>query len=278
MKLKNALKFSTTKIFREKDKTVIYLVFITLCLTMLFLMCSIAFNTNFVIDKNINDSGIREMTLRLKLEEEIQEGIVYIEELSSIRGLESVALEEPFTETRRFKVMLKDYRGIKNVTMELESKERYQIYMNTEIMKKIPMVSSLKFVSGLMFLIIIMLCFVVIYVVMSDSLNESKTVMSIYKAIGYRNKDLKDMLLSECLLLGAGGYLISAVFSSIVMSYVINPLLVNKFIELTDDMNFTVGRPVYLIVLVGLVAIIYLSSATASFNLKKISPIMLLRE
>jgi len=241
-------------------------------------MCSIAFNTNFVIDKNINDSGIREMTLRLKLEEEIQEGIVYIEELSSIRGLESVALEEPFTETRRFKVMLKDYRGIKNVTMELESKERYQIYMNTEIMNKIPIVSSLKFVSGLLFLIIITLCFVVIYVVMSDSLNESKTVMSIYKAIGYRNKDLKDMLLSECLLLGAGGYLISAVFSSIVMSYVINPLLVNKFIELTDDMNFTVGRPVYLIVLVGLVAIIYLSSATASFNLKKISPIMLLRE
>lgn len=278
MNINYVLKFSTVKLIREIQKTTIYLSILTVCLIMLFLSCSIAFNSNFIIDRNINESGILNVTIRLKPEIENVNSLKYLDELREISGIDSIERDENFNETERMKIVIDDYRNIENVLEAIESKDQYQIYADIDTLRKIPLVNSLKFVSNLMFMVIVFFSTLILYAIISSSLDESRFVMSTYKALGYKNSDLFSMLISESALLCFSAYMISSLLSWIVMKIIINPILKVRFSGLIGDMDFSVGIPIYIIIFGSIALLIMVSTSMASKKLREISPILLLRE
>jgi ABC-type antimicrobial peptide transport system permease subunit len=245
---------------------------------MLFLSCSIAFNSNFIIDRNINESGILNVTIRLKPEIENVNSLKYLDELREISGIDSIERDENFNETERMKIVIDDYRNIENVLEAIESKDQYQIYADIDTLRKIPLVNSLKFVSNLMFMVIVFFSTLILYAIISSSLDESRFVMSTYKALGYKNSDLFSMLISESALLCFSAYMISSLLSWIVMKIIINPILKVRFSGLIGDMDFSVGIPIYIIIFGSIALLIMVSTSMASKKLREISPILLLRE
>jgi ABC-type antimicrobial peptide transport system permease subunit len=278
MNIKYVIKISIKKIFREKRKSLTYTALLTICLSMMFLFYSVANDFNYIIDENINNSGIRNIMLRVRTDIEILEETEYIDELFEIKGIQDVKAVDSFCKTNRIEILIDSYKNIENIVRDIENKNRYQIYIDVDILKKIPFVNILKLTSNIMFVLITIISFFILFLINLKSLNESENVISIYKAIGYKNLELKKMLLFESFFLGTIGYIFAAIISNGMMHFFINPLLSEKFSELLLGMDFRIGIKTYFMSAIAMIIIIILTLELISIKLKSVSSILLLKE
>jgi ABC-type antimicrobial peptide transport system permease subunit len=278
MNIKYVIKISIKKIFREKRKSLTYTALLTICLSMMFLFYSVANDFNYIIDENINNSGIRNIMLRVRTDIEILEETEYIDELFEIKGIQDVKAVDSFCKTNRIEILIDSYKNIENIVRDIENKNRYQIYIDVDILKKIPFMNILKLTSNIMFVLITIISFFILFLINLKSLNESENVISIYKAIGYKNLELKKMLLFESFFLGTIGYIFAAIISNGMMHFFINPLLSEKFSELLLGMDFRIGIKTYFMSAIAMIIIIILTLELISIKLKSVSSILLLKE
>ena len=144
------------------------------------------------------------------------------------------------------------------------------IYINK---KNYEMITTVKDIINSLILLIILLTFILINILLKQSINDKFFDIAIYKSIGYKDKYIFQLLFYELFLITTLSYLFSIVPSFIGINSI--NLIFSKF---NIHNNFINIMCVYLAPLINIYFIIYISSFNAFRKLKKIQISTLFRE
>lgn len=148
------------------------------------------------------------------------------------------------------------------------------IYINKKnIYVDYEMITTVKDIINSLILLIILLTFILINILLKQSINDKFFDIAIYKSIGYKDKYIFQLLFYELFLITTLSYLFSIVPSFIVINSI--NLIFSKF---NIHNNFINIMCVYLAPLINIYFIIYISSFNAFRKLKKIQISTLFRE
>ena len=148
------------------------------------------------------------------------------------------------------------------------------IYINKKnIYVDYEMITTVKDIINSLILLIILLTFILINILLKQSINDKFFDIAIYKSIGYKDKYIFQLLFYELFLITTLSYLFS-IFPSFIGINSIN-LIFSKF---NIHNNFINIMCVYLAPLINIYFIIYISSFNAFRKLKKIQISTLFRE
>ena len=135
------------------------------------------------------------------------------------------------------------------------------------------MITTVKVIINSLILLIILLTFILINILLKQSINDKFFDIAIYKSIGYKDKYIFQLLFYELFLITTLSYLFSIVPSFIGINSI--NLIFSKF---NIHNNFINIMCVYLAPLINIYFIIYISSFNAFRKLKKIQISTLFRE
>lgn len=139
------------------------------------------------------------------------------------------------------------------------------IYINKKnIYVDYEMITTVKDIINSLILLIILLTFILINILLKQSINDKFFDIAIYKSIGYKDKYIFQLLFYELFLITTLSYLFSIVPSFIVINSI--NLIFSKF---NIHNNFINIMCVYLAPLINIYFIIYISSFNAFRKLKK---------
>ena len=148
------------------------------------------------------------------------------------------------------------------------------IYINKKnIYVDYEMITTVKDIINSLILLIILLTFILINILLKQSINDKFFDIAIYKSIGYKDKYIFQLLFYELFLITTLCYLFSIVPSFIGINSI--NLIFSKF---NIHNNFINIMCVYLAPLINIYFIIYISSFNAFRKLKKIQISTLFRE
>ena len=148
------------------------------------------------------------------------------------------------------------------------------IYINKKnIYVDYEMITTEKDIINSLILLIILLTFILINILLKQSINDKFFDIAIYKSIGYKDKYIFQLLFYELFLITTLSYLFSIVPSFIGINSI--NLIFSKF---NIHNNFINIMCVYLAPLINIYFIIYISSFNAFRKLKKIQISTLFRE
>ena len=148
------------------------------------------------------------------------------------------------------------------------------IYINKKnIYVDYEMITTVKDIINSLILLIILLTFILINILLKQSINDKFFDIAIYKSIGYKDKYIFQLLFYELFLITTLSYLFSIVPSFIGINSI--NLIFSKF---NIHNNFINIMFVYLAPLINIYFIIYISSFNAFRKLKKIQISTLFRE
>ena len=148
------------------------------------------------------------------------------------------------------------------------------IYINKKnIYVDYEMITTVKDIINSLILLIILLTFILINILLKQSINDKFFDIAIYKSIGYKDKYIFQLLFYELFLITTLSYLFSIVPSFIGINSI--NLIFSKF---NIHNNFINIMCVYLAPLINIYFIIYISSFIAFRKLKKIQISTLFRE
>ena len=148
------------------------------------------------------------------------------------------------------------------------------IYINKKnIYVDYEMITTVKDIINSLILLIILLTFILINILLKQSINDKFFDIAIYKSIGYKDKYIFQLLFYELFLITTLSYLFSIVPSLIGINSI--NLIFSKF---NIHNNFINIMCVYLAPLINIYFIIYISSFNAFRKLKKIQISTLFRE
>ena len=148
------------------------------------------------------------------------------------------------------------------------------IYINKKnIYVDYEMITTVKDIINSLILLIILLTFILINILLKQSINDKFFDIAIYKSIGYKDKYIFQLLFYELFLITTLSYLFSIVPSFIGINSI--NLIFSKF---NIHNNFINIMCVYLAPLIIIYFIIYISSFNAFRKLKKIQISTLFRE
>ena len=148
------------------------------------------------------------------------------------------------------------------------------IYINKKnIYVDYEMITTVKDIINSFILLIILLTFILINILLKQSINDKFFDIAIYKSIGYKDKYIFQLLFYELFLITTLSYLFSIVPSFIGINSI--NLIFSKF---NIHNNFINIMCVYLAPLINIYFIIYISSFNAFRKLKKIQISTLFRE
>lgn len=148
------------------------------------------------------------------------------------------------------------------------------IYINKKnIYVDYEMITTVKDIINSLILLIILLTFILINILLKQSINDKFFDIAIYKSIGYKDKYIFQLLFYELFLITTLSYLFSIVPSFIDINSI--NLIFSKF---NIHNNFINIMCVYLAPLINIYFIIYISSFNAFRKLKKIQISTLFRE
>ena len=140
------------------------------------------------------------------------------------------------------------------------------IYINKKnIYVDYEMITTVKDIINSLILLIILLTFILINILLKQSINDKFFDIAIYKSIGYKDKYIFQLLFYELFLITTLSYLFSIVPSFIGINSI--NLIFSKF---NIHNNFINIMCVYLAPLINIYFIIYISSFNAFRKLKKI--------
>ena len=145
------------------------------------------------------------------------------------------------------------------------------IYINKKNIYE--MITTVKDIINSLILLIILLTFILINILLKQSINDKFFDIAIYKSIGYKDKYIFQLLFYELFLITTLSYLFSIVPSFIGINSI--NLIFSKF---NIHNNFINIMCVYLAPLINIYFIIYISSFNAFRKLKKIQISTLFRE
>ena len=148
------------------------------------------------------------------------------------------------------------------------------IYINKKnIYVDYEMITTVKDIINSLILLIILLTFILINILLKQSINDKFFDIAIYKSIGYKDKYIFQLLFYVLFLITTLSYLFSIVPSFIGINSI--NLIFSKF---NIHNNFINIMCVYLAPLINIYFIIYISSFNAFRKLKKIQISTLFRE
>lgn len=148
------------------------------------------------------------------------------------------------------------------------------IYINKKnIYVDYEMITTVKDIINSLILLIILLTFILINILLKQSINDKFFDIAIYKSIGYKDKYIFQLFFYELFLITTLSYLFSIVPSFIGINSI--NLIFSKF---NIHNNFINIMCVYLAPLINIYFIIYISSFNAFRKLKKIQISTLFRE
>ena len=146
------------------------------------------------------------------------------------------------------------------------------IYINkTYINVDYEMITTVKYIINSLITFIIVLTFILINILLKQSINDKFYDIAIYKSIGYKNKYIFQLLYYELFIITTISYLFSIIPSFIGINAI--NLLFSKF-----NNNFINIIYVYVAPLIIIYFIIYISSFNAFRKSKKIQISTLFRE
>lgn len=277
MKIKNIYKLSMHNVARNKIRTIIYILFITLCIVMLFITSSIAYISHISIDENINSQlRYRQFIVHVNSNHKTSEKIDYMSIFNNISEISDVIINQSSSKNN-VTIIIDDYKNMDSVVKQLKEKDYFTIIFNSDDIVNIPVIKTIKYGSLIMFIVIIILNFIVLCIVLSNSINERINDLAIFKAFGYSNKTLFKIILVESYIFGFISFVLASIISNFSIYTIINPVINAKFKDVLIGTKIVINPSMYLLIFVTLLILIFISSLNMVKKIKKISPILLLR-
>ncbi|WP_026894517.1 ABC transporter permease [Clostridiisalibacter paucivorans] len=277
MKIKNIYKLSMHNVARNKIRTIIYILFITLCIVMLFITSAIAYISHISIDENINSQlRYRQFIVHVNSNHKTSEKIDYMSIFNNISEISDAIINQSSSKNN-VTITIDDYKNMDSVVKQLKEKDYFTIIFNSDDIINIPVIKTIKYGSLIMFIVIIILNFIVLCIVLSNSINERINDLAIFKAFGYSNKTLFKIILVESYIFGFISFVFASIISNFSIYTIINPVINAKFKDILIGTKIVINPSMYLLIFVTLLILIFISSLNMVKKIKKISPILLLR-
>jgi ABC-type antimicrobial peptide transport system permease subunit len=277
---KNCLKFLFAVVFRKKAKMYFYILFISLCYIMLFLAFSTTDTIFFVIDKNINNEiSYRQFTMKINSEKNQEIEGKYIKYIKSIPQISNLKINKSNSEQiDSIDITIDDYNNLDHVITKLKYLDNCDIILNADYVVNLSLIRSIKYGSVIMLVVIILCTLCIVYIAMSNSINENTQDIMLYKAVGYNNKNLLLMILSENFIFSSISFIISIVIVNLLIKCVVNPFINLRKIGSLIGTKLGVHVGIYLSCIFIVTLVVIITSLMMLGKTKKISIIELLRE
>ncbi len=131
------------------------------------------------------------------------------------------------------------------------------------------------FISLVFFVLLVILGF---YIFLKSNINNRTSELALYKSLGYKNKHIFSILLSEYLLFGSISIIFGILLTIIVNKAFVNPYLYSLFGNTLMEMEISLGIVQEIAIVVFFVSVLLLVCQKAVKNLEKIDLTILLKE
>ena len=279
MTLNNIINMSLTNMSRNRRRTIVYIIFISVSIIMIFTSISFIYTTYNAIDTNINNNT-KYRSFELNIDDK---NIPYKEKetLEYMRKTEHVVdiqvNREDNDSIKYIEVIVDDYRNVDNIVMKLNQEKYFNAYRYEENVIDESMINTMKKTSFFMFIIIIFFAFIKLSIIMVSIINERIIEIAIFKAIGYNNKNLFILIFVENIIMAIGSYLISVVISNGIINLIINTIIKHAIKSKLISTGLKLNLQIYFNTLIVLIILCLLTSIKSVIKTKKISPIKLLK-
>ncbi len=270
-------KFVIGTVFRNHVKLCLYVFFISICYTMLLLICSTADTAIFVIDRNINSQiKYRQFSVILNYEGSQKES--YIEYIKNIPGVAGLNVKPGSEQPQGIVVTIDDYEKIDNILKELKRIDECDIIFDADYVVDLSLIRSVKTACILMLVLILSCTFGIVYVAIYNSVKEKTREIMLYKAVGYRNKNLYMIVLCENIIYSFLSLLISILAANIILRFIINPVIAVRMHSIPVFAGIRISPAIYLLNIAVISIITWVTSLTMMDRIKRLPIIGLLRE
>jgi ABC-type antimicrobial peptide transport system permease subunit len=278
MKIKNIYQLSMNNIVRNKTRTIINILFLNLCMTVLFVSTAIIYTSYIAIDENINNQlQYRKFVVQVNLKDESIKKTDYISLVNNIAEISDTSIDNTSLKDT-ITITVNDYKNVNRVVQQLKEQADFSIIFNSEDIVNVPIIYTVKFASLAFFICIVFLNFIVLCMILSNIINERTNDLAIFKVAGYTNKNLFTLILSEGCIFCFISFILSAILSNLILFFIINPIIKAHFKDTLIGIEIVISPNIYGFAFVILLLLVISSSLNMTRKIKKISPIQLLTD
>jgi|GEM_PF-3388989 len=270
-------KFVIGIVFRNHVKSCLYVFFISICYTMLLLICSTTDTAIFVIDRNINSQiQYRQFSVILNYEGSQKES--YMEYIKNIPGVVGLTVKTSSELPQDIVVTIDDYEKIGNILKELKRIDDCDIILDADYVVDLSLIRSIKTACILVLVLILSCTFGIVYAAIYNSVKEKTREIMLYKAVGYRNNNLYMIVICENIIYSLLSFLISILSANITLRFIINPIIAIRMHSIPAFGGIRISPAIYLLNVAIICIITWVTSLTMVARIKRLPIIGLLRE
>lgn len=221
------VKLSILNILRNKKKNKIYMIIITLFMTIISIVFSISFLLNqvtreIISKREFNNEMIIEILnsgLSLSIEELSKDLISY----EFIEKVDIIRKNDYSTESYIYITINKNIEDmeyiLENYFEEKIGLENYININNNLLDNDIKIIKNINVIVYFIFFIILFLAFISINIIIKKSLDNRIREIAIYKSVGYKNKHLFRLIWYELLIVVIVSYIFSIILSILILNF-----------------------------------------------------------